>query len=403
MPLASELALATMPVETQHFSADPQPWLDEARGRHPWLARSSHGYIVHGYQAAGDLFADNVHMQIGLGPIVEFYGMQGTLWARFMHEMLLVQEGEEHTRLRSSVAHAFTPRHANQVRPMMQGVIARLLDEWAPKGAFNFPDFASLFPISVMCGLLGVSDEPIPRMNSALASQVDALAMDQVYKQPLIEGWDTMWTFANRLIIEREASGAFDEEHLLDAMIASKNAGRLDEIELRFMVLVLMFAGYDTSKNQLSMIMKLLIDRPEVYRRCAEDKAYCGKVVQESLRHSGIAPPYRAVMEEFAYEGVQFRKGEMLILATPFAGRDPSVYPDPLKFDPERENLGRHVSFGRGPHMCLGQYIARTLLEEGLHQIARRMKNPRLAGDIGWRHFLGAWGPETMPVAFDPA
>jgi cytochrome P450 len=93
----------------------------------------------------------------------------------------------------------------------------------------------------------------------------------------------------------------------------------------------------------------------------------------------------------------------MLIMATPFAGRDPAVFPDPLRFDPERENLSRHVSLGRGPHMCLGQYIARTLLEEGLHQIARRLRNPGLTGEIKWRHFLGAWGPETMPVAFDPA
>ncbi len=403
MQLASELPLATMPVETQAFSADPQPWLDEARAQHPWLARFSQGYVVHGYQAVGDLFADNVHMQIGLGPIVEFYGMQGTMWARFMHEMLLIQEGEEHTRLRSSVAHAFTPRHANQVRPMMEAKITRLLDEWAPRGQFNFPDFASLFPISVMCGLLGVSDEPIPQMNSALASQVDALAMDQDYKQPLLEGWETMWSFADRLIIEREAGGQLDEDQLLDAMIAVKRSGKLNEIELRFMVLVLLFAGYDTSKNQLCMIMKLLIERPEIYARCGEDKEFCGRVIQESLRHSGIAPPYRAVVEDFEYQGVQFRKGEMMILVTPFAGRDPSVFPDPLKFDPWRENLSRHVSFGRGPHMCLGQYIARTLLEEGLHQIARRLKNPRLAGEIKWRHFLGAWGPETMPVAFDLA
>lgn len=403
MRLASELPLATMPVEEQEFINDPQPWLEQARGQHPWLARSSHGFIVHGYQAVEDLFADWRHMQIGLGPIVEFYGMQGTMWGRFMNEMVLVQEGDEHTRIRSSVAHAFTPRHANLVRPMMQRTITRLLDEWAPKGEFNFPDFASLFPVSVMCGLLGVSDEPIPRMNDALASQVDALAMDQAYKEPLLKGWETMWNFAVTIIEEREASGAFDDDHLLDAMIAAKNAGRLDLTELRFMVLVLIFAGYDTSKNQLSMIMKLLIERPEMYQHCAEDKAYCGKVVQESLRHSGIAPPYRSVMEDFAYEGVQFRKGEMLIMATPFAGRDPSVYPDPLNFDPERENLGRHVGFGRGPHMCLGQYIARALLEEGLHQIARRLKNPRIVGEITWRHFLGAWGPETMRIAFDPA
>ena len=79
------------------------------------------------------------------------------------------------------------------------------------------------------------------------------------------------------------------------------------------------------------------------------------------------------------------------------------MFADPLRFDPERENAGRHLAFGRGAHICMGMFIARAQLQEGLHLIAQRLKNPRLNGKIVWRQFLGAWGPRDLPIAFDPA
>jgi cytochrome P450 len=90
-------------------------------------------------------------------------------------------------------------------------------------------------------------------------------------------------------------------------------------------------------------------------------------------------------------------------MAPPLANRDPAMFPDPGTFDPERENLGRQVAFGRGEHICIGQYLARNQLQEGLHLIARRLRNPRVTGEVEWRPFLGAWGLRTLPIAFDPA
>jgi cytochrome P450 len=87
------------------------------------------------------------------------------------------------------------------------------------------------------------------------------------------------------------------------------------------------------------------------------------------------------------------------------ASRDPSAFDNPDRFDPER-NLAtgtRHIAFGRGKHICLGQYIARAQIQEGLHRIAQRMKNPRLNGTHGWRGFTGTWGLKGLPIAFDPA
>jgi cytochrome P450 len=401
--VAAEMSLPLLPVDTIEFAAGPDAYLESARRQHPWLARFSQGYVVHGYKAVADMLADDENLAPGLGPIIDFYGVRDTMWARFMTEIVLSVSGPTHTRLRASVGGAFTPRRANQVRPLMQRAITELLDEWAPKGEFNFADFASYFPVTVMCGLLGVSPEPVPRLRKVVEDHISSLAMNMDTKPHFLAAWDELWEFADTLVNEREASGAYDEESLLDALIAVKRSGQLDETELRFMVLTIFLAGYDTSKNQLAMMMMLLLDRPEIYARCAEDKEFCGKVVQEAMRHSSIGTAYREVGKTFSYEGCEFHKGELLLFLPPLAGRDPLMFPDPLKFDPDRDNAGRHLAFGRGPHICMGMFIARAQLQEGLHLIAQRLKNPRLNGEIVWRQFLGAWGPSDLPIAFDPA
>jgi cytochrome P450 len=403
MDLVIDTSLPVLPVETPEFSANPDPFLEEARAEHPWLARFSQGYVVHGYQACADLLADATNMTCGFGPIIDYYGVRGTMWAKFMQEIIISEYGPAHGRLRNAVAHAFTPRRANQEREMMQRVITGLLDEWAPRGSFDFADFASYFPVTVMCGLLGVSAEPIPRIKKALENHLASLTLDPTAKPLFMAGWEVLWEFADTLVNDREASGLFDENSLLDAMIAAKNAGDLDDTEVRFMVLTVAIAGYDTSKNQLTMTMKLLLDRPELYERCAEDVGFCRKVTEESLRHSAIATPYREAVTDFEYDGFRFRQGDTIVMAPPLANRDPAVYANPSAFDPERENLGRNVAFGRGPHICIGQFIARNQLQEGLHLIARRLRNPRLAGEVEWRPFLGAWGLKHLPITFDAA
>jgi len=73
-----------------------------------------------------------------------------------------------------------------------------------------------------------------------------------------------------------------------------------------------------------------------------------------------------------------------------------------LRFDPDRSEKAPSQAFGRGMHICLGQFLALANVEEGIHAIARRIVNPRLAGPVEWRPFPGVWGIKALPVAFDP-
>uniref|UniRef100_UPI00366B315C cytochrome P450 n=1 Tax=Paenibacillus abyssi TaxID=1340531 RepID=UPI00366B315C len=87
------------------------------------------------------------------------------------------------------------------------------------------------------------------------------------------------------------------------------------------------------------------------------------------------------------------------------AGRDPALFEAPDAFEPDRPIAAesRHVAFGLGKHMCLGQYIARAQLQEGIHLVARAMRSPSPDGAPGWRPFPGVWGIKGLPIAFTPA
>lgn len=403
MQLVTEMDLPELPVDSPEFQRNPFRFADEARKQHPWLAKFAHGYVVHGYQAARDLAVKDQELQLSFTQVVDFYQGHGTPWGEFMIDMLMTSPSEKHKRLRDSVAAGFTPRRASQIRPMIREVINRQLDEWAPKGAFDFSDFAANFPIAVMCGLLGISAAPIAGLRKSLDDHMSSLTFKSDIWPKIEAAYAEMEAFADGVLAEREARGYAEEGSELDAFIAARNDGRMDDTELRFMLLTFVVAGYDTSKNMLAMTLHTLLDHPEMWERCAEDRAYCGKVMEEMLRYSAIATLYREVIREFDYDGIHFPKGVTLTFAFPLTGRDPAAFDDPHRFDPERVRTNRHSAFGRGSHMCIGQYIARALLEEGLHVIAQRLTRPRLTAEPKWRTFLGSWGFEKLPIAFDPA
>jgi cytochrome P450 len=404
MTSAADLDLAHLAMEEPGFAENPWPHFAAARQRHPWLAKSSFGYVVHDYGAIKDLLSMDDKLGTGVDSILEVLGAKGTPWGRFEEESIMSRTGAEHKRLRDLLAPMFTPRNANRHRPLMREVVVRLLDEWAPKGAFDFEEFASNFPITVMCRLIGASPAAIPSLRSSLEALGLAFSMDPKHVPGFQTGLAVVDDFVQQLTAERRQRGpAGEEPDLLDLLLEANGEGGLTDRELYDLLIFLFIAGYDTSKNVLTLIMLVMLDRPEDYRRCAEDLEFCGKVVEETLRYHNPATIPRLTTEEIVYRDVAFPTGTMLFFPVSVAGRDPGAVPEADRFLPERTQDNRHMAFGRGMHMCLGQYIARAQIQEGLHLMAQRITKPRLAGDIGWRPFPGVWGIRGLPIEFEPA
>ncbi len=397
----AELELERLPVDEREFRRDPMPWIRKAREKHSWLATTDYGYFVHGYEAIKDLIYMDDKLRPSYEELIEYYGVQGTPWAKFQVEQLIGHTGDKHRRIRMSVGDAFTPRNVNKHLDIIRRNAAALLDEWAPKGAFDFTEFAAYYPVSVLCALLDTTTEEIPNIRHALETQTRLTSMDHAIVPDLLAGYHILYNFCDKLIVEREKEGLKDG--LLDNLIRAENSGKIDGTELRYLLMVLFPAGYDTSKNMLGLIMNQMLQAPHYWVRCAEDLPFCYKVTEEMFRHTSTATMSRVANEDFDYKGVRIPANTALLFGNSTSGRDPTGFPDADVFNPDREHFTRHVAFGRGAHICLGQHLAKIQISEGLHLMAQRIRNPRLTGETEWRPFLGVWGLETLPIEFDPA
>jgi cytochrome P450 len=406
MQLLTQLDLPHLPVEDPAFGADPMHYFAEARKKHPWLARSNIGLLIHEFTAIRELLGRDEKLRPAYDGVVEQLEAHGTPWGRFTEEQMISLPAAKHRKLRDTFATKFTPRFANQLRPMMQSTIARLLDEWAPRGRFDFEEFASFFPISVMFTLVGAPVEEVPAIRASLETLGLAFSMDKSRMPAVHEAYGRLEGLVQRVIAERRAqpqSGS--REDLLHLLINTSDDSGITHRQLADILIFFFIAGYDTSKNVLTHTMYLLLRHPKIYERCALDHDYCRKVLEEALRYYNPGSVPRFTNEDLVFRDVLIPKDTMIWFTLNISGRDPETFADPDKFDPDRaiEPAQRHVAFSLGKHMCLGQFIARAQLQEALHQIPQRIRNPRLAGAFGWRPFPGIWGLKGLPIEFTPA
>ena len=332
-------------------------------------------------------------------------GAKGTPVGDFFELSIFAQQGDTHRRLRDALAPIFTPRHANEVRQLMRDEIDRLLDEWAPLGQFEFQEFASYFPISALSRMIGGPVEAIPRLRSSLEVFALLFSLDRSRLPEIDAAHLVIEDFSQGLLDERRARPAHaGDRDLLDMLITAGSEGRLSDREIVDLLIFLYSAGYDTSKNVLTLIMQQMIERPDLYRRCADDHDFCRKVVEEMLRFCGVSTSTRLTIQDVDYRDVLLPKDTMIFFPVSVAGRDPGSFADAERFDPDRpvDPEHRHIGFGRGPHVCLGQHLARAQLQESLHRIAQRIRDPQLAGEISWRPFPGIWGLKGLPIRFTP-
>jgi cytochrome P450 len=403
MQRATELDLPFLDVAQDWFAANPYPHFATAREKHPWLANSPFGYVINDYRAIREFFHSEDQYAPPYGGLIDMMKAHGTQWGRFQTNHMLAIAGEQHRRLRGILAPSFTPRQANKHRYIMREVISDLLDEWVPRRTFDFEEFASYFPISVMCRLIGQSPEAIQSIRSSLEALGLSVCMDPNFLPQLEAATIVLDEFVGQLVWDRRTGQRISQtEDLLDLLLRNQEDGGLSDRELGDILIFLFVAGYDTSKNILTIAMSLLANRPEMFSRCGDSKEYCRKVLRETFRYMSTGPALRMLGRDWDYRGVRLSKGSMIWFPLNVIGRDPRVADNAETFDPDRVHVNPPLPFGLGAHICLGQYIAKAQLEEGLHMIAKRISNLRSSGPAGWRPYPGTWGIKGLPIEFDP-
>jgi cytochrome P450 len=319
---------------------------------------------------------------------------------------LLCIEGAEHHRLRSLVSKAFTPRATGRLDGTIVGVVNELIDRVADAGRCDFvEDIARPYPVPIICALVGAPREDWQKFSEWTDDVFQAFSFnsDILANEPtIVRAWRELDDYVDEMVAQRRDRLTDD---LLSGLIRAENDGdRLNAAELRMLVVGLLMAGTDTTRNQLAASMyvlcehldqlALLVDRPELAMRA----------VEESMRHSpAVCGNPRMAIEDVDFGGYLFPAGTFVLVNTFAANRDPAIYDDPDRFDITRDAPPAILTFGGGVHYCVGANLARLELAEALKILAKRMPNPRRVGPAPWKPMLGLSGPTTMTVEFDAA
>ncbi|MFJ1885540.1 cytochrome P450 [Streptomyces sp. NPDC088137] len=314
---------------------------------------------------------------------------------------MLRTDPPDHTRLRRLVSKAFTARSVAELRPRVQEIADRLLDEIVSDGRADLVGgFALPLPVIVISELLGV---PVTDRGDFQRWTDDLVLQGAEPPDPARtdEAWRHMHGYLTGLIGAKRARPGHD---LLSALVAARDEERrLDEDELIAMAFLLLAAGYITTVNLIGSGIAALLAHPDQLRRLREDPALLPGAIEEFLRFDGPVNPgiARFAREDVTIAGVDIPRGATVLVASAIADRDPDHFPEPDRLDISRQD-NAHLAFGHGIHYCLGAPLARLEGQIAIGTALRRLPGLALAvppGELRWRPG-GLRGPERLPVTF---
>ena len=380
------------------FIADPAPMIERLRGE-ACLARTPIGILVIEHAKVLALLGDP-RLHSSLLDFVRVQGLTDGPIFEAVSNSLLAVDGLDHTRLRKLVSRAFTPRSVERLRPSMRALTQDLAGAFATTGRCEFmAAFADHYPIQLICELLGVpraDHEQFGRWSNAITW---VLSLELIaHLQEVSDGFLGLATYIEGFIEERRAR---PQDDLVSALIQAEDGGdRLSGPELRSLIASLLFAGYDTTRNQLGIALFLFTTFPDQWRLLAERPELAPNAVEEILRFQGtvtVAP--RVAFESLEIGEYHVPAGTIVSLSTAAANHDPAVHVRPEVFDITIQREAP-LTFGGGPHYCLGANLARAEMQEALALLARRMPDVRVDGETTWRPRTGIFGPKCLPLAF---
>ncbi|WP_407690762.1 cytochrome P450 family protein [Saccharothrix syringae] len=286
--------------------------------------------------------------------------------------------GGDHRRLRSLVAKAFTARRVAAMRPWIERITERLLDELdAAEQPVDLRErFAYPIPIEVICQLFGVADGAREDLREVVDGVFDTTITAEAAQANAVRLYGIMHEL---VAAKRENPG----DDLTSGLIAVRedDGSRLEEAELVDTLILVISAGYETTVNLLDQAITALLTHPEQLAAVRAGTVGWADVIEETLRWQAPVAnlPLRYAVEDVEVGGVVIRKGEAILAAYAAAGRDRSVHGESAdEFDATRADK-THLAFGHGVHYCLGSPLARLEAEVALPALFARFPGMELA------------------------
>jgi cytochrome P450 len=363
-----------------------------------WYARTPYGLAVLRYQEVGELLRDP-RLRQGSYKWPTHNQATGS-FADWWLRMLLNRMGADHARLRRLVNPAFSPKLIATLQPRFEAIADELIDKFARKGGCEFmAAFSEPYATRVVCTLLDLPDEDWRDLATAVGRMGLALGVTyQADQETVNQATDRLFEYSRRLIKERRRASGKDLVGLL--LEANKDKDALSDQELEDMVVLAIFGGIDTTRNQIGLAMSQFIEHPDQWQLLAKSPALARAAVEEVMRtRPSTTWVTREALEDFTYNGIEFKQGTTIHLFTESAGTDPSAFAPGFDITVNRR---QHYGFGGGIHHCLGHFIARGDMTEALRLLAQRVRNPAYDGQPVWLPDSGNTGPIELPIKFDP-
>jgi cytochrome P450 len=387
-----------------------------------WLAQCPFGYMTLDREA-GEFFLRTRSASFPGMKIAEIFGVtEGPLYEQMRRNILHVN-GADHTRLRSLVNPALSPRAVERYRPLMREFLGDLLAQAiaaSPPRADEAADgeddglvrcefveaFAKPYPSLAIATVMGAPLQDAPRLHhwsNWIQRQFDAVSMAGEVEQ-ITQAVQEFYEYAQELVRARRDDPRDD---LISKLIAAEEEGeRLSDVECINLVFNVLAGGVDTSQSQLAHAVRLLAEHPDQWELLAEDPSLAGRAVEEALRYEPITPfTARILTEQVTYRDVTFPEGTVVMVCAFTGNRDldesaaGASGADSFDITIDR-GRARPLTFGAGVHYCLGANLARVELQEGLAFLAEHMHDLRLDGEPVFEGVSGIYGLAELPIAF---
>ncbi|EEL22827.1 cytochrome P450 [Bacillus toyonensis] len=315
---------------------------------------------------------------------------------------MLNSDPPNHSRLRSLVQKAFTPKMISQLDGRIQRIADDLISEIERKGTLNLvDDYSFPLPIIVISEMLGIPKEDQAKFriwsHAVIASPETPEEIKETEKQ--------LSEFITYLQYIVDVKRKNPKEDLVSALILAENEGqKLSARELYSMIMLLIVAGHETTVNLITNTVLALLENPKQLQLLKDNPKLIDSAIEEGLRYYSPVEVTTArwAAEPFQIHDQTIQKGDMVIIALASANRDETVFENPEVFDIMREN-NRHITFGHGSHFCLGAPLARLEAKIAITTLFKRMPELQIKGDredIKWQGNYLMRSLEELPLTF---
>jgi cytochrome P450 len=318
-----------------------------------------------------------------------------------------------HTRIRRLMEGAFTAHRVKDLEPRITAIVRDLIASVADKGSCDaVRDIAVPITIRVIVEQLGLDhdiEDKISRWSVAVTAQIGRMQS----REQMLENAQHICDLQHYIIGKMKAREADPREDMISDIVHARTVDengkeeRLTFEEAVSLIRAMLIAGNDTTATAIGNLFYLLVTHPGMDRLLEEsvaDERRLNRFVEELLR---LEPPVRALSrmctKDTVVGGTAIPAGAHMLLVYASGNDDETVFPEPRKFDMDRTNLGRHVAFGGGPHRCIGLALARMEIKVAAREIARQLKDIRLAipeSEIRYVPTVAVRTLESLPITF---